>query len=186
MEVKYRNIRNLFTIWLITSLVVSATANTENSIERGVKSSQIKSLPGKGVFASLNNFESPYQILQRARKKQESESKYEPEPEKEPEIKQEPAQEYIQKTEPVSDSDVIAISKLKTVRIQNKLLLPMSHMVIDRIDTIPVKPLEVREIPDDAPKEPAFFVIKAGDRDVAGLTYRSTKNMNLVKLIIHH
>ncbi|MBN1972752.1 MAG: hypothetical protein JW787_03885, partial [Sedimentisphaerales bacterium] len=186
MAAKYRNIRNLIAIWLIVSIVISTVAKTETLIEKEISLSQTRSLPGQGVLASLDNIESPYQILQRARIGQKTgeqpEPKYKTEPNAELEYRDEPSpnNEY----RPVSDSDFVAVAKLKTVRIQSMLTLPMSYLVIPRIDTTPVEPLEILKIPDDAPKEPAFFVIKAGDRNVTGLTYRSMKNMNQVKLVL--
>jgi len=55
---------------------------------------------------------------------------------------------------------------------------------MQRQDTTLVKPSELREQPADAPKEPVYFVVRVGDRDIHGITYRSISDNRLVKLYL--
>ncbi len=178
MEVKYRNIRILITTWLIVFFIVPTFAKTEKLHEN---SSQTTPLAVKSVVASLGNIESPFEILQRAPSGPKPEDEPESENKPEIEIKPEPEKEFVQETDSVSDDGIIAVAKLKTARL--KSWYPMNALTMQRINTTLKEPLELWEKPDDAPQFPAYFTFKAGDRNVNGLTYRSTRNMEQVKFI---
>jgi hypothetical protein len=53
-----------------------------------------------------------------------------------------------------------------------------------RQDTTLVRPQELRDVPADTPKEPAYFMIRVGDKDVPGITYRSTDRARQFKLCL--
>lgn len=53
-----------------------------------------------------------------------------------------------------------------------------------RQDTTPDRPKELRDVPADTPKEPAYFMIRVGDKDVPGITYRSTDRSRQFKLCL--
>ncbi len=53
-----------------------------------------------------------------------------------------------------------------------------------RRDTTLVRPQELRDVPSDTPKEPVYFMIRVGDKDVPGITYRSTDRARQFKLCL--
>jgi len=55
---------------------------------------------------------------------------------------------------------------------------------MQRQNTTTFRPPELREQPADAPKEPVYFVVRVGDRDIHGITYRSISPNRLVKLYL--
>jgi hypothetical protein len=61
---------------------------------------------------------------------------------------------------------------------------PTIFFCIQHHNTTTVRPPEVREQPADAPKEPVYFVVHAGDRDIHGITYRSIRSNKQVKLYL--
>jgi len=77
---------------------------------------------------------------------------------------------------------VIATARLKTVPITRDS--PTNYLGMQRQDTTLVKPSELREQPADTPKEPVYFVVRVGDRDIHGITYRSISDNKSVKLYL--
>jgi hypothetical protein len=53
-----------------------------------------------------------------------------------------------------------------------------------RQDTTLIRPQELRDVPADTPKEPVYFMIRVGDKDVPGITYRSTDRARQFKLCL--
>jgi hypothetical protein len=53
---------------------------------------------------------------------------------------------------------------------------PTGILGLHRYDTTRVKPEGLKDVPPDAPREPFWFVIRVGDREVPGATYRSTRS----------
>jgi hypothetical protein len=81
-----------------------------------------------------------------------------------------------------STGPVIATARLKTVPITRGS--PTNYLGMQRQDTTTVRPPELREQPADAPKEPVYFVVRVGDRDIHGIAYRSISDKRLVKLYL--
>jgi len=77
---------------------------------------------------------------------------------------------------------VIAEARLSTVPVSRGS--PTNLLGMQRQDTTPVRPPEVKEQPADAPKEPVYFVVRVGDRDIHGITYRSINPNGHVKLYL--
>jgi len=50
--------------------------------------------------------------------------------------------------------------------------------------TTTVKPTHILETPADAPREPVYFVVRAGEREIHGITYRSIRSPGDVLLIL--
>ena len=168
MTEKNRNIRISFAIGAILLLAFCNPARTEITDGNPTYLLQFTSPPKNTATTSRNSIESVYEILKRSRNKQsvaeEDDLEIEPEPEDQP------------------PGAVIARAKLKMVPVRGNVAL--GALATIRIDTTPVRPLELWDIPNDSPEPPAYFVIHAADRDVTGLTYRSTKNKNHVKLFL--
>jgi len=61
---------------------------------------------------------------------------------------------------------------------------PVGPMGFQRQDTTTVKPAGVLETPPDAPREPVYFVVRAGDREIRGITYRSIRSPGEVMLVL--
>ena len=47
-----------------------------------------------------------------------------------------------------------------------------------------MKPPGIRETPSDAPREPVYFPVRVGDKEIQGITYRSTRPPGEVMLIL--
>ena len=94
--------------------------------------------------------------------------------------KLQPAAEQVQAN--LSRGPVIAEAKLKTVPISRDN--PTIYLGIQHHGTTTVRPPELREQPADAPKEPVYFVVQVGDKDVHGITYRSISPQRPVKLYL--
>lgn len=58
------------------------------------------------------------------------------------------------------------------------------YLALQRRDTTLVRPQGLQEVPADAPKEPVYFVVRVGDRDIPGVTYRSTRGWRPIKLYL--
>ncbi len=82
--------------------------------------------------------------------------------------------ETEQVLENFSAGPVVAEAKLKIVPISRDN--PTIFLCIQYHNTTTVRPLELREQPADAPKEPVYFTFQVGDKDVHGITYRSISN----------
>ena len=81
-----------------------------------------------------------------------------------------------------STGPVVAEARLKIVPVSRDN--PTIFFCIQHNGTTTVRPPELREQPADAPKEPVYFIIHVGDKDVHGITYRSISNSSLVKLYL--
>ena len=69
---------------------------------------------------------------------------------------------------------VIAEARLAVIPVARNS--PAGLLGMQRQDTTLIRPPELREQPADAPKEPVYFVVRVGDRDIHGITYRSISN----------
>ncbi len=81
-----------------------------------------------------------------------------------------------------STRQVIAEAKLKTVPVSKNN--PTIYLGIQHHGTTTVRPPELREQPADAPKEPVYFIVQVGDKDIHGITYRSISPGKQVKLYL--
>lgn len=81
-----------------------------------------------------------------------------------------------------SAGPVIAEARLTTVPVSRDS--PTGLLAMQRQDTTLVRPPELQEQPADAPKEPVYFVVRVGDRDIHGITYRSISPNGHVKLYL--
>ncbi len=61
---------------------------------------------------------------------------------------------------------------------------PGGFLGLQRQDTTTVKPAGMRETPPSAPREPVYFVVRAGDREIQGTAYRSTRPGGPVMLLL--
>jgi hypothetical protein len=52
---------------------------------------------------------------------------------------------------------------------------PTGYLGMRRYDTTQGRPALLKDVPADAPREPAYFVIRVGHRDIPAVTYRSTR-----------
>ena len=77
---------------------------------------------------------------------------------------------------------VVATARLKIVPVM--MGSPTHYLAMQRQDTTTLRPPELREQPADAPKEPVYFVVRVGDRDIHGIAYRSISDKRLVKLYL--
>ena len=81
-----------------------------------------------------------------------------------------------------STGPVVATAIMKTVPIARRS--PTHYLAMQYQSTTIVRPPELREQPADAPKEPVYFVVRVGDKDIHGITYRSISDKRLVKLYL--
>lgn len=72
---------------------------------------------------------------------------------------------------PVSVGLVVARAELKLT--PPFMGSPVGVIGLQQEDTTTVKPDAMLETPPDAPREPVYFVVRAGDREIQGITYRS-------------
>lgn len=81
-----------------------------------------------------------------------------------------------------STGPVVAVAKMRSVHAMG--VAPVGYLAMQRQGTTLVRPPELRQegIPADAPEEPVYFVVNVGDREVHGITYRSTARSRQVKL----
>jgi RNA polymerase sigma-70 factor (ECF subfamily) len=61
---------------------------------------------------------------------------------------------------------------------------PGGFLGMQRQDTTTVKSPGMRETPPDAPREPVYFVVRAGNREIQGTTYRSLRPGGPVLLLL--
>jgi len=88
-------------------------------------------------------------------------------------LRREAANKKTADREKVSIGPVVATATLKLV--PPTLGSPASYLGFRRYDTTSVRPAALREVPADAPRVPAYFVVRVGGREVPGVTYRSTR-----------
>jgi hypothetical protein len=81
-----------------------------------------------------------------------------------------------------SAGPVFAEAKLKIVPVSRDN--PTHYLGIQHHSTTMVRPPELREQPADAPKEPVYFVVHVGEKDIHGITYRSINPNGQVKLYL--
>jgi hypothetical protein len=110
--------------------------------------------------STLQNTENPYEILRSARREQR----------------------LKEGQEAFTLGPVVANARLKFM--PNKGVSPVGYLGSQRQETTLIKPEGLREVPSDAPKEPVYFVVRVGDRDVPGITYRSMGPGKFVKLLL--
>jgi len=82
----------------------------------------------------------------------------------------------------ISAGPVVATARLKTVPVISGS--PTHYLGMQFQNTTLLKPPELREQPADVPKEPVYFVVRVGDRDIHGIAYRSINSNKLVKLYL--
>ena len=160
MTAKFGNIRNLIATGAMVLLAVLAVVRAENPAESSEKLPQINFPNDNRFLTSLEKTESPYEILTRAKGRQGAEAA---------------SQAY-------SLGPVVAKAELLYASVTGRNR--MSYLATNRSTTTPDRPPELREVPADAPAEPAYFQVKIGDRDIWGLTYRSKQDTRLVKLLL--
>lgn len=86
-------------------------------------------------------------------------------------------------TEPAhSVGPVVAQSQLQITPTGGRDHVAYFDLQVARTTT--AKPTEVQEVPADVPREPVYFVFRAGQRELNGITYRSTRRPQEVKLLI--
>ncbi|OHB62840.1 MAG: hypothetical protein A2Y77_16780 [Planctomycetes bacterium RBG_13_62_9] len=90
---------------------------------------------------------------------------------------------------PISDLPAAASLGRVVAKVELKLVPPFrgspaGMLGLQRQDTTTVRPIGVRETPRDAPREPVYFVVHAGDRQIQGITYRSTRLPGEVMLFL--
>jgi RNA polymerase sigma-70 factor (ECF subfamily) len=61
---------------------------------------------------------------------------------------------------------------------------PVGMMGFQQQGTTTVKPAKTLETPPDAPREPVYFVVHAGGREIQGITYRSIRSPGEVMMIL--
>jgi len=81
-----------------------------------------------------------------------------------------------------SAGPVVATAHLKNVPITRDS--PTYFLGMQRADTTTKRPPELHEQPADAPKEPVYFAVRVGGRNVHGITYRSIRGGRQVKFYI--
>jgi len=86
------------------------------------------------------------------------------------------------KPENFSVGPVVATATLKIVPITRDS--PTYYLGMQRQDTTTERPPELHEQPADAPKEPVYFVVRVGERDIHGITYRSISGSRQIKLYL--
>lgn len=61
---------------------------------------------------------------------------------------------------------------------------PGGVLGLERQDTTTVRPSGMLETPPDAPREPVYFVVRAGGREIQGITYRSIRSTGEIVLLL--
>jgi hypothetical protein len=86
--------------------------------------------------------------------------------------------------EPVyfSTGPVVAEARLAIVPVTRNS--PTDFLGMQRQDTTTERPAKLREQPADAPREPVYFEVRVGDKNVHGITYRSINPGRKVKLYL--
>ncbi len=115
---------------------------------------------GRKLYSSAQKRRTPYDILRKTRRQ--------------------PRTGKIQDAAEVGP--VVARTRLKYVRTEGSA--PIGFLAMQRQETTTVRPPELREVPADAPKEPVFFVLQVGDKDIHGIAYRSTNRAKEAKFCL--
>lgn len=136
-------------------------ADAENLVKSDARISR-QTIPwsNSGIFSSLQKMETPYEILLRTRRERG----------------------VKEMSEAFSVGPVVAKVSLRAVPIKG--VYPIGYLGLQRQETTLVRPAGLQEVPADAPKEPVYFVVRVGDRNVPGITYRSTDRSRDVKLYL--
>lgn len=82
----------------------------------------------------------------------------------------------------VSLGPVVARAELKLVPPFQ--FHPGSWLGFQRQDTTTVRPMSIQETPPDAPREPVYFPVRVGGKEIQGITYRSMRPPGEVMLIL--
>jgi len=142
-------------------LVLFTVAEAEDLVEGADGSSRQTNRRGNSeAFSSSQKTETAYDLLMRTRRER-------------------PANKMPQT---LSVGPVAARAELRLVRPSRGS--PTAFLGFQRQDTTLVRPPELREVPPDAPSEPVYFVLQTGDRDIPGVTYRSTGGWRRIKLYL--
>lgn len=115
---------------------------------------------GRKLYSSAQKRRTPYDILRKTRRQ--------------------PQTGTIQDATEVGP--VVAKARLKYVRTTESPAI--AYLAMQQQRTTVVRPTELREVPADAPAEPVYFGLQAGDRYVHGIAYRSTDRTKRVKLYL--
>ncbi len=83
---------------------------------------------------------------------------------------------------PVSMGPVVATATLKFVPPGRGS--PANFLGLKRYETTLIRPARLKEAPADAPSQPAYFVLGVGDKEIAGVTYRSNRPPRPVKFCL--
>ncbi len=98
-------------------------------------------------------------------------------------LKRQAAAKESQSTPPSeSAGQLVARAELKLVPPFQ--FCPATALGFQRQDTTTVRPPTIRETPPGAPREPVYFPVRVGGREIQGITYRSTRPPGDVKLIL--
>ncbi|NQT04332.1 MAG: hypothetical protein HQ580_20065 [Planctomycetes bacterium] len=136
-------------------------ADAENLDKSGAGSSQqMNRRDNSEVFSFLQKTETPYEILLRTRRERG----------------------VKEMQEAFSVGPVVAKARLRSM--PNKGVYPIGYLGLQRQETKLVRPAGLQEVPADAPKEPVYFVVRVGEKDIPGITYRSTDRRKSVKLFL--
>ncbi|TKJ39546.1 MAG: hypothetical protein CEE38_02145 [Planctomycetes bacterium B3_Pla] len=130
------------------------------AVQAVAKAGNVADGDGRKLYSSAHKRQTPYDILRKTRRR--------------------PRTGAIQ--DAAEAGPVAARARLKYVRSAESSLI--THLAMQQQKTTVVRPPELREAPADAPAEPVYFVLEAGDRDVHGITYRSTDRTKKVKLYL--
>lgn len=98
-------------------------------------------------------------------------------------LKRQAAAKESQSTPPSeSAGQLVARAELKLVPPFQSC--PATALGFQRQDTTTVRPPTIRETPSGAPREPVYFPVRVGGREIQGITYRSTRPPGDVMLIL--
>ncbi len=77
---------------------------------------------------------------------------------------------------------VVARAQLRLVPVRSGENVACFDLQVAQTTT--VKPAQVHEVPSDIPREPVYFTVRAGQRELTGITYRSVRRPQDVKLFL--
>jgi len=97
-------------------------------------------------------------------------------------LKMQREQRATETSEPDSVGPIVARAELRSMPAMG--VDWTGYLAMQRRDTTLARPADLREVPADAPKEPVYFVVRVGDRNMPGVTYRSTGGWKPIKLYL--
>jgi len=119
------------------------------------------------VLAVDRASESPYETVTRLRREAAAKESQTPPP-----------------SAPASESAGMLVARAELKLVPPFQFHPGSWLGFQRQDTTTIKPVSIVETPADAPREPVYFPVRVGSREIQGITYRSTRPPGEVKLIL--